>query len=160
MLKLALHECEMLDQVSQGVVGAVSMLLAQDEEWQGDLKRFLAHEIIPAARHGKIAFFLNFDSVPVGFVTWAHLAAEAEQRILQSMDPWLHLSEWNEGASLWVKSLHVPARLRREAIRLCLVSPFTDEETVRLMLPRRRSVCVVEVDRSSIERMLRLTRYR
>jgi hemolysin-activating ACP:hemolysin acyltransferase len=156
MLKLVMHHCEMSDPVRQRVVGAVSMILAEDESWQGDLKRFLVEEIIPSARHGKIAFFLNFDSIPVGFVTWAHLARETEQRILQSMDAWLHLSEWNEGETFWVRSMHLPTGLRREGLRLCLDRLFPDEQTVRLLQPRRGQVSVFELDRPVIERMSRL----
>ncbi len=156
MLKLAMHDCELQDPVRQRVVGAVSMILAEDGSWQGDLKRFLVDEIIPAARHGKIAFFLNFESVPVGFVTWAHLATETEQRLLQSMDPWLHLSEWNEGSALWIRSLHLPARLRREGLRLCLDGLFPDEATVRVMQQRKAEIAAFELDRPVVERMARL----
>ena len=158
MLELSMHDCELQDPVRQRVVGAVSMILAEDESWRGDLKRFLVDEIIPSARHGKIAFFLNFESVPVGFVTWAHLASETEQRILQSLDPWLHLSEWNEGEALWIRSLHLPSRLRREGLRLCLDRLFPDEQTVRLMQMRRSDVCAIELERAVVERMARLIR--
>lgn len=158
MLELALHDCELQDPIRQRVVGAVSMILAEDESWRGDLRRFLLDEIIPSARHGKIAFFLNFESGPVGFVTWAHLARETEQRMLQSLDPWLHLSEWNEGESLWIRSLHVPSRLRREGLRLCLDGLFPDERSVRLMRARRSEISALELDRSVVERMARLIR--
>jgi cytolysin-activating lysine-acyltransferase len=158
MLKLAMHDCELQDPVRQRVVGAVSMILAEDGNWRGDLKRFLVDEIIPAARHGKIAFFLNFESVPVGFVTWAHLATETEQRMFQSMDPWLHLSEWNEGEALWIRSLHLPARLRREGLRLCLEELFPDETTVRVMQPRKAEIAAFELERPVVERMARLIR--
>ena len=156
MLTLAMHDCELQDPVRQRVAGAVAMILAEDGNWRGDLKRFLVDEIIPSARHGKIAFFLNFESVPVGFVTWAHLSIETEQRILQSMDPWLHLSEWNEGEALWIRSLQLPARLRREGLRLCLDGLFPDEQTVRWMQPRKAAVGVFELDRPVIERLSRL----
>lgn len=158
MLKLVMHDCSTSDPVRQRVVGAVCMILAEDAHWQGDLKRFLVEEIIPSARHGKIAFFVNFDSVPVGFVAWAHLAPETEERILRSMDPWLHLSEWNEGETLWVRSLHLPAGFRREGLRLCLDGLFPDENTVRLMQPRRSALSVFEFDRSIVDRMSRLVR--
>ena len=158
MLELALHDCESQDPVRQRVVGAVAMILADDDSWHGDLKRFLVEEIIPSARHGKIAFFLNFECVPVGFVTWAHLARETEQRLLQSLDPWLHLSEWNEGEALWIRSLHVPPRLRREGLRLCLDELFPAERTVRLMRQRKADIGVFELDRSVVERMSRRIR--
>lgn len=158
MLRLAVHDCETQDAVTQRIVGAVSMILAEDEAWNGNLKRVIVEEITPAARHGKIAFFLNFERVPVGFVTWAHLAPETEDRILRSMDSWLHLSEWNEGESLWIRSLHLPAGLRREGLRLCLDDLFAQECTVRLIQPRRRAISVLELERPVVERMARLVR--
>lgn len=158
MLKLVMHDCEMSDAVGQRVVGAVSMILIENTHWHGGLKRFLADEIIPSARHGKIAFFVNFERVPVGFVTWAHLARETEERILRTLDPRLHLSEWNEGEALWVRSLQVPAGLRREALRLCLDHLFADEQIVRLMQSRRSALSAFELDRTVVERMSRLVR--
>lgn len=158
MLKLMMHDCEMSDAVVQRVVGAVSMILIENKHWHGDLKRYLADEIIPSARHGKIAFFVNFERVPVGFVTWAHLACETEDRLLRTLDPRLHLSEWNEGEALWLRSLQVPVGLRREALRLCLDHLFIDEQTVRLLQPRRSALGAFELDRRVVERMSRLVR--
>lgn len=158
MLRLAMHDCETQDPVTQRIVGAVSMILAADESWGASLKRVLVEEIIPSARHGKIAFFMNFESVPVGFVTWAHVAQETEERILRSMDSWLHLSEWNEGESLWIRTFHLPPGLRREGLRLCLDQLFPGERSVRVIRPRGAAISVVEVDRSVVERMSCLVR--
>ncbi len=156
MLKLA-HDCTMLDPAQQRVVGAVSLILAQDPGWSGDLHRLLAEEVLPCSRHGKIAFFLNFDRVPMGFITWAHLSDETEQRVLATMDPWLHSSEWNEGPSLWIRWLHLPAGLRREGLKLCLDELFPDAPSIRMMVRRKFKVTALELERSVVERLARLT---
>ncbi|MFY7820020.1 MAG: toxin-activating lysine-acyltransferase [Rhodoluna sp.] len=158
MLKLAIHDCATLDPVRQRIAGAVSLILAEDTDWEGDLRKLLAEEILPCARHGKIAFFLNFDQAPVGFVTWAHLSQETEERVLQTMDPWLHISEWNEGPSPWVRCLHLPRGLRREGLRLCLDELFPSVPAVRLMLHRKAELTVLELERPVVERMARLIR--
>ncbi|MFN3861386.1 MAG: toxin-activating lysine-acyltransferase [Roseateles sp.] len=152
------RECTMLDPERQRVVGAVSLILAEQEGWRGDLRTLLAEEILPCARHGKIAFFLNFDRVPVGFVTWAHLSEETEQRLLTTMDPWLHLSEWNEGPSPWIRWLHLPQGFRREGLRLCLDELFPDAPSVRVMFRRKAAIMALELERPVIERLARLTR--
>jgi hemolysin-activating ACP:hemolysin acyltransferase len=114
------------------------LILAEQEAWRGDLRQLLVEEIIPSSRHGKIALFLNFDQVPVGFVTWAHLSEETERRLLATADPWLHLSEWNEGPSLWIRWLHLPLGLRREGLQLCLQELFPHEDRARVLLRVRR----------------------
>lgn len=157
MLKLAL-ECTMLDPARQRLVGAVSLILAEQEGWRGDLRQLLVEEIIPSSRHGKIALFLNFDKVPVGFVTWAHLSEETEQRLLTTSDPWLHISEWNEGPSLWIRWLHLPVGMRREGLRLCLDELFPHDESARLLLRRKAAMTAIEVERPLLERWARIAR--
>lgn len=154
MLKLA-QDCTMFNPAQQRVVGAVALLLAQEPNWKGDMHRLLAEEVLPCSRHGKIAFFLNFDRAPVGFITWAHLSQETEQRILSTMDPWLHASEWNEGPSLWIRWLHLPDTFRREGLQLCLDELFPDYPSARLMIRRKASITALELDRTVIERWAR-----
>lgn len=148
----------MLDPLRQRVAGAVSLILADDENWNGDLRKLLVEEILPSARHGKIAFFLNFDRVPVGFITWAHLSEETEQRVVQTVDPWIHISEWNEGPSIWIRCLHLPKALWREGIRLCLGELFPDVQVFRVLLRRKASLAALELERPVISRMSRLAR--
>jgi hemolysin-activating ACP:hemolysin acyltransferase len=92
----------------------------------------------------------------VGFVTWAHLSEETEQRLLTTMDASLHLSEWNEGPALWLRCFHLPDGLRREGMRLCLDILFPDAASVRLCLRRKGVISAVELDRPVIERLSRL----
>jgi hemolysin-activating ACP:hemolysin acyltransferase len=148
----------MLDPERQRVVGAAALVLAEDPTYQGDLKRLIAEEIVPASRHGKIAFFLSFDRVPVGFVTWAHLSPETEERMLATLDPWLHISEWNEGGSLWLRWLHLPKGQRREGLTLCLSQLFPESLSLRTLLWRKGVLSAVELDREVVMRFATLTR--
>lgn len=158
MLRLAIHDHTMLDPLRQRVVGAVSMILAEDQRWKGDLKQLLVDEVIPATAHGKLAFFLSFDRVPVGFVTWAHLSSETESRLLETLDPWLHLSEWNEGPALWIRWLHLPVGFQKEGLRLCLTELFPDAASVRTLLRRKAALTAIELDRYVVDRWQRLSR--
>lgn len=158
MLRLALHDCAMLDPVRQRVVGAVALLLAGDDAWRGDLSQTLRDEVIPAAAHGKVAFFLSFDRVPVGFITWAHLSEKTEARLLQTLDPWLHLSEWNEGPSAWIRCLYLPSAFRREGLKLCLAELFPDATSVRAFMHRKSTWAAMEFDRALVARWQRLAR--
>jgi hemolysin-activating ACP:hemolysin acyltransferase len=136
----------------------VSLILVEDKSWKGDMKRLLADEVIPASTHGKLAFFIDYDRVPVGFVTWAHLSDETESRLLQTLDPWLHLSEWNEGPSLWIRWLHLPQGMRREGLRLCLSELFPDAMAARMLVRRKAALTALELDRTALERLQRLSR--
>ena len=49
---------------------------------------------------------------PVGYVTWAFVAPDVEQRLLQDRDAPLHLSEWNEDGNLWIMNLVAPGYCR------------------------------------------------
>jgi cytolysin-activating lysine-acyltransferase len=57
----------------------------------------------------QIKVFFNPDTgLPVGYVTWAWLAPDVEQRWLTDPDATLHFSEWNEGDRLWIMDLVAP----------------------------------------------------
>jgi hemolysin-activating ACP:hemolysin acyltransferase len=148
----------MLDDARQRAVGAAALLLATDSDWKGDLAKFLIEEIVPASRHGKLAFFLNFDRVPVGFITWAHLSEETEARLLSTLDSWLHISEWNEGPELWVRWLYLPKPLLREGISVCLSQVFPGDEVVRVMLDRKAARTALEMNRDTVFRWARTVR--
>lgn len=148
----------MLDDARQRAVGAAALLLATDSQWKSELADILTDEIVPASRHGKLAFFLNFDRVPVGFITWSHLSEITESRILSTMDSWLHISEWNEGPELWVRWLYLPKPLLREGISVCLSQLFPDDEVARVMLNRKATRTALEMNRDTVARWARMVR--
>ncbi|WP_223464589.1 toxin-activating lysine-acyltransferase [Pseudomonas sp. GL-RE-26] len=64
--------------------------------------------IAPAIDHKQILFFFDNFDMPVGYVTWAHLAPDSELRLLQDPDFLLHTSEWNEGGKTWIVDFCFP----------------------------------------------------
>lgn len=57
---------------------------------------------------GMAHLFFNSYGQCVGYISWAHIARDVEQRFLSTPDASLHISEWNEGNSLWVIDFVVP----------------------------------------------------
>jgi cytolysin-activating lysine-acyltransferase len=62
----------------------------------------LAAWIEPAILLRQIDFFFDLAGRPVGYLTWALLAEDTEQRLLHDVDVVFHISEWNEGTRLWI----------------------------------------------------------
>ncbi|MEQ1638472.1 MAG: toxin-activating lysine-acyltransferase [Methylococcales bacterium] len=50
----------------------------------------------------QIKFYFSDYGECMGYVTWALLAPDVEQRFLLGKELSLHIAEWNEGASLWI----------------------------------------------------------
>lgn len=55
-----------------------------------------------AVRHEQIYFFQDEAGQVCGYMTWAWIAEDAEQRLLRDPNVLLHISEWNEGERLWI----------------------------------------------------------
>jgi len=72
--------------------------------------------ISPAIDHKQIMFFFDSTSSPVGYVTWAHLAPDTEQRLLKDPNFLLHPSKWSEGGRTWIIDFCFPCGRIREAI--------------------------------------------
>ncbi|MCP2052007.1 UNVERIFIED_ORG: cytolysin-activating lysine-acyltransferase [Pseudomonas fluorescens] len=58
--------------------------------------------LMPAINHKQIMCFFDGYSNPVGYVTWANLAPDSEQRLLNDPNFLLHESEWDEGSATWI----------------------------------------------------------
>lgn len=63
---------------------------------------------IPIALDQVQVFFHASSYEPVGYVTWAWLTPEVEQRWLGDPSVILHYSEWNEGERLWIMDFVAP----------------------------------------------------
>ncbi|WP_218227990.1 toxin-activating lysine-acyltransferase [Pseudomonas sp. Irchel s3b2] len=72
--------------------------------------------ISPAIDHKQILFLFDSTSKPIGYVTWAHLAPDTEQRLLKDQSFLLHPSEWNEGGRTWIIDFCFPCGGVKEAI--------------------------------------------
>ncbi len=151
MLSLDINK-SYLDPDRYHTVGIVTTLLAGIDAWRGDLRKLINEEVIPAHRHGHIRFFYEHRQIPVGFVTWANLSNETENRIIEPLDPWLHISEWNEGPSLWIRYLYIQPSQLRYGIRLCMTELFPAASSIRCVVQRKGQNTVLELDRELLWR--------
>lgn len=70
--------------------------------------RYINDTIFFAIANRKIHFFFNHDGEVVGYIAWAFISDDIEEKIIKSGRFNLHLSEWDEGTSLWVVDLLAP----------------------------------------------------
>lgn len=66
----------------------------------------------------------------MGYVVWALLAPDVERRFLGGKDLSLHITEWNEGASLWIIDFLVPRGSLHYVLRDLRDCLFKDYDTV------------------------------
>ena len=73
--------------------------------------------IEPAIWHDQIHFFRDDSGHICGYMTWAWLANDTEQRVLSDPNVLLHISEWNEGDRLWIMDFLIHTGDIRRRIR-------------------------------------------
>ncbi|AWY40748.1 toxin-activating lysine-acyltransferase [Pseudomonas putida] len=98
--------------------------------------RTLRFWLCPAIDHEQILIFFDKSSRPIGYVTWAHLAEDSEERLLKHRDFTIHPSEWNEGGRTWIIDFCVPFGGVKEAVRI-LKNYFQDENIKTVCWARR-----------------------
>jgi hemolysin-activating ACP:hemolysin acyltransferase len=151
---LALHvDPKLIDPDRYQTVGQITTILSASPYFKADIGKLVVEEILPAYRHGCVRIFYDMDSVPVGLITWAWLSDETEARLLRDMDPWLHLSEWNEGNSLWIRHFLVPPQQRIRATALCMQQLFPNVTRARTLTVRKGALTALEFDRDYLERV-------
>lgn len=73
----------------------------------------IAAWILPPARLRQLHFFRDPHHNAVGYMTWAFLADDVEVRWRSQTSGKWHLSEWNEGETLWIVDfVALPGTLR------------------------------------------------
>jgi hemolysin-activating ACP:hemolysin acyltransferase len=148
---------KLIDPNRYQTIGMVSAIVASQPYSIEKLDRLIVDEVVPAYRHGCLKIFFDMDQVPVGFVTWAWLSAETEARLLQTMDPWIHLSEWTEGSTLWIRCFLTPPQQRIRAMSLCMRELFPRVDRARTLAVRKGAMMALEFDRPYLARLVRKT---
>jgi hemolysin-activating ACP:hemolysin acyltransferase len=89
--------------------------------------------IEPAIRLQQIHFFYDLGKVPIGYMTWALLAVDTEDRLLHDPNVLFHFSEWNEGDRLWIMDLVLIGGDLRQVVReaFSLFPKFVVAKSVR-----------------------------
>ncbi|MFK0312181.1 toxin-activating lysine-acyltransferase [Pseudomonas sp. NPDC090233] len=98
--------------------------------------RTLHYWLAPAIEHEQIIFLYDRTATPIGFVIWAHLASDSEQRFLNDSDFLLHPSEWNEGGRTWIIDFCFPSGAIKESLKM-LREHFLEAGIKRISWVRR-----------------------
>ena len=93
----------------------------------------LALWIEPAILLGQIHFFYDLGGNLIGYMTWALLAEDTEERLIHDPRVLFHLSEWNEGERLWIMDLVLIDGSVRESLKeACSLFPnFRSAKSLR-----------------------------
>lgn len=91
----------------------------------------------PALRHNQVRVFFNSLGEPIGYVVWAWLAPDVEQRWMAQGQLSLHISEWTEGDALWLLDGMIAPGYAPDAVRSALGQLFPHAPFARVV--RRRN---------------------
>ncbi|XHF35200.1 toxin-activating lysine-acyltransferase [Pseudomonas chlororaphis] len=99
------------------ILGYVNMIILMCNSYSTFSTLALNFWITPAINHKQIMLLFDSTSTPIGYVTWAHLAPDTEQRLLGDPNFSLHPSEWNEGGRTWIIDFCFPCGGAKESIK-------------------------------------------
>ena len=116
---------------------------------------YLRAVVQPAVRLGNIKFYFNEEGSIVGYVIWALLAPDVEERLARKREIDLHLSEWHEGNSLWILDLLVPAGNFKYVLEDLKTSLFPSHGSAKY----RRAIRGREITRTLVRRDDRIALY-
>lgn len=97
-------------------LGFASMVMFMCRQYSTFRMLTLGFWLSPTIDHRQIVFFFDRTGLPRGYVTWAYLAPDSEERLLTDPEFLLHPSEWNEGGRTWIIDFCFPVGGAREAI--------------------------------------------
>ena len=135
--------------------GRVAELLAAGEYGSSRQIRYFQTIVFPAIAHNQIELFYNEDTNAVGAVVWATLAADVEKRVIKTGRIDLHISEWNEGDSLWIVDLVAPFGHLPYILQSCRDDLFLEFDRVCYCRKNATSIRAVEIQRSRMSGILR-----
>lgn len=101
---------------------------------------FFDRIISPAIRHGSLKVFFDQRGDPIAYVVWAYLSPQVEQRIFETGNFVLHISEWNEGDSLWILDFLAPFGHCRRVLRSLVDDQFKSHKTLTYFRPKNGSL--------------------
>ncbi len=118
-------------------LGTAAMLMLQCKRYPYFPIASLAAWIQPAILLKQIKFFFDYKGRPIGYLTWAFLAPDVEEKWISDPKVLLHFSEWNEGDRLWIMDFVAPSGFARTISAYARHSMFPDHSEARSL--RRRA---------------------
>ncbi|WP_161057825.1 toxin-activating lysine-acyltransferase [Duganella levis] len=90
------------------ICGNIFQIIATASSHQHLGTAYLTDVVLPAIAHRNVKVYFNDMGVPVGYVIWAYLSDDVEKKFKEENNYKMHISEWNEGKSLWIIDLLAP----------------------------------------------------
>jgi cytolysin-activating lysine-acyltransferase len=91
-----------------GQIGLATTLMLRSTSYQHYPINCLSAWVEPAIMLKQIKFFFDRHGHPIGYLTWAYLTEDVENRMFRDPKFLLHVSEWNEGDRLWFLDFLAP----------------------------------------------------
>ena len=118
-------------------LGTAAHLMLQCRSYASFPMACLTAWIQPAILLRQIKFFFDYKGRALGYMTWAFLAPDVEERWLSDPRVLLHFNEWNEGDRLWIMDFVAPSGFGRTLARHAAESMFPRHTEARSL--RRRA---------------------
>ena len=112
-------------------LGSVTELMLQDAQYRHFPMACLIAWIQPPLLLRQIKVFYGERGTPSGYITWAYLAADVEERWINDPGVTLHFSEWNEGEALWIMDFVAPSGLGLAMYRFAREELFPDFDVAK-----------------------------
>lgn len=94
----------------------------------------------------QICFFYDRAGRPIGYITWAYLAQDVEEKMVSNPNFLLHFSEWNEGDRLWIIDFVAPNGMVGEIVSFIRRHMFKEFSELRYIRRdssgKARKVCL------------------
>lgn len=90
----------------QHLLGEVAWLMTNSERHRYLFVNDLERLVLPALRLGQFKLYRH-EGVPTGYVSWAFLSEEVEERFIDQPDT-LRPSDWKSGDQIWFMEFLVP----------------------------------------------------
>ena len=74
--------------------------------------------LVPPIRLEQIVWTTDYKGRWTGYATWAYLSDDMSENYKKLDPPWFDLSDWNEGANLWIIDFVAPHRNARPLVSL------------------------------------------
>lgn len=114
-------------------LGVVSSLMLQNRRYRYYPMACLLAWIQPPILLNQIKLFFSDKGTPVGYMTWAWLAPDVEERWINDSKVMLHFTEWNEGEALWIMDFFALPTYAKLLQRHALKDMFPDQVLAKSM---------------------------
>jgi hemolysin-activating ACP:hemolysin acyltransferase len=130
-------------------IGLIASILRASRDHDTRPISYIRDILEPAMKHKQLKVFFNERGHPIGFVVWAYLAQDVEDRFLTSGQWSLHESEWREGNIAWIVDFVAPFGHIRPILTDLRDNVFRSIPSIRYYRIKRGTLIAKELDRTS-----------